>query len=74
MKDRMLREEYPKCPYCNGPIAGAMMTQNAIQGPEWEDEQFGDLYYPPPSVSVYCVDSECNWDHLLSDLKTPVPR
>lgn len=62
----MKREEYPICPRCGGPVAGAMMTSNSV---EWG----GVRYYASKAISVYCVSTDCNWDHPLSDLRTPVP-
>lgn len=70
--DRLPRSEYPKCPRCGGPVAGAMMTSQSI------DLSFGAgprlVYYHPNAVSVYCVSADCNWDHKLEELKTPVPE
>lgn len=67
----MKREDYPICPKCGGRVAGAMMTSQSV------DLSFGtapgQIYYHPNALSVYCVSGDCNWDHKLSDLKTPVP-
>jgi len=69
---RTPRSEYPKCPRCGGPVAGAMMTSQSV------DLGFGTaprmIYYHPDSISVYCVSASCNYDHKLSDLTTPVPE
>ena len=69
---RTPREEYPLCPRCGGPVAGAMMTSNAVVvgfGPLEPPE----MHYHPRAISVYCVSGSCNYDHKLSDLTTPVP-
>jgi hypothetical protein len=69
--DNLSRAEYPKCPRCGGPVAGAMMTSQSV------DLGFGTaprmIYYHPDAISVYCVSGDCNWDHKLSELTTPVP-
>jgi hypothetical protein len=65
------RSDYPRCPRCGGPVAGAMMTSQSI------DLGFGTTprmtYYHPDAITVYCVSASCNWDHKLSELTTPVP-
>ena len=62
---KVLRTEYPRCPRCSGPVAGAMMTTNAIPTGK-------SYYYPPDAVSVFCVSGDCNYDMPLAALKTPV--
>ena len=68
---RLPRNEYPLCPRCGGPVAGASMTSQSV------DLGFGMAprmtYYHPNALSVYCVSASCNWDHKLFELTTPVP-
>ena len=68
---RTPREEYPKCPRCGGPVAGAMMTSSSVDLGFGVDKAM--RYYHPDAISVYCVSADCNYDHKLSDLTTPVP-
>lgn len=74
------RDEYPICPRCGSPVAGAMMTTSLAINPDgtpfsaasWRS---GDtLYYHPDGISIYCTSADCNWDHPLSAFKTPVPE
>ncbi len=71
MPEKLPRSEYPRCPRCGGPVAGAMMTSQSV------DLGFGVAprltYYHPDSLSVYCVSADCNYDHKLAELTTPVP-
>lgn len=67
---RLPRSEYPRCPRCGGPVAGAMMTSQSVDlGFEVAPHM---RYYHPDALSVFCVSADCNYDHKLSDLKTPV--
>lgn len=70
-KAGLARSDYPICPLCGGPVAGAMMTSESV------NLGFGSapgmIYYHPSAISVYCVNADCNWDHKLSELTTPVP-
>lgn len=68
----LTRSDYPRCPRCGGPVAGAMMTSDCIRVLVGIGE-VRTIYYAPSSISVYCVSASCNWDHKLSDLTTPVP-
>jgi len=70
--ERTPRHEYPKCPRCGNPVAGAMMTSDCIKVLVGIGE-VRTIYYAPNSISVYCVSASCNYDHKLSDLTTPVP-
>ena len=73
-----LRHDYPRCPRCGGPVAGAMMTSGAITSdglkPFAEQLTSEGLYYHPDAVSVYCVSASCNFDKLLREIPTPVPQ
>ena len=63
---RTPRSEYPKCPRCGGPVAGAMMTSQSV------DLGFGTAprmtYYHPDAISVYCVSEDCNWRDDFGEL------
>lgn len=71
------RKEYPICPRCGGRVAGAMMTSHAIMDDGtpfvWPCDK-EKIYYHRTGISVYCTNADCNWDHLLSDLTTPIPE
>lgn len=58
------RAEYPRCPRCGGPVAGALLTSTAI-------ESGGQIYYPAGAVSVHCASADCNYDMPISALQTP---
>jgi hypothetical protein len=71
------RSDYPKCPRCDGPVAGAMMTSHAITEDGSSVGRFfapDRLYYHPDGISVYCVSGTCNWNKKLAELPTPVPQ
>jgi len=70
------RIDYPKCPICDGPVAGAMMTSGAIRpdGSPHVVHASGELlYYRPEAISVFCVSAACNYHQPLACLTTPVP-
>jgi uncharacterized protein (DUF2225 family) len=73
----MRRIDYPICPICGGRIAAAMMTSGAIRNIEVYNTispWYNDLYYHPSALSIYCSNANCNYDVLLQDLKTPIPK
>jgi len=68
---RLTREQYPRCPLCGGPVAGAMMTSSSVELRFGVDDP--TRYYHPDALSVYCVSGSCNWQAMLGQLTTPVP-
>jgi len=70
--DRLPRSEYPKCPRCGGPVAGASMTSESVNLGFGTAK--GMIYYHPNALSLYCVSADCNWDHKFFELTTPVPE
>jgi hypothetical protein len=71
------RRDYPICPWCGGRVAAAMMTSRAIRNGAMTNNHspfYRDLYYPPDSLSIYCVSANCNYDMILNTLTTPIPE
>jgi hypothetical protein len=69
------KENYPICPWCGYKIAGAMMTSGAIRNNGINNIRspfYGDLYYHPSSISVYCTNADCNYDMPLIQLTAPI--
>jgi hypothetical protein len=57
---------YPICPLCGSPVVGALLTTRA-----YEDMNEGAIYYDPRDISVYCINADCNYDRLLTELPFP---
>lgn len=77
--EKKKRSEYPICPKCSGPMAGAMMTSGAITKDGTEatgmDVVRGkELYYKSSAISIYCVSAVCEYDALLEEFPTQVPE
>jgi len=68
------RSEYPICPRCGSPVAGALMTSKSISVVKANGEWGKILFYHPDAISLYCVSGSCNFDHNIADFTTPVPE